>query len=360
MRSSPRIDDPVRSRLPAIGGQAPDIASRPSGCAFNPRCRLVHDRCTTEVPALVETAPGRRAACFATEAQVHRLTLREAPTPIDRPTRDDDPVLEVRHATLGYRVRGGWWRPARREAVVPDLDLVARRGQVLGLVGESGSGKSTAARAMVGLLAPMAGEILVEGVSWSAASAQERAHLRRTVQMVFQDPYQSLNPRQTIREILVEPLVVHRMRPADQRSDRVSELMAMCGLSSGLLDRYPYQLSGGQRQRVGIARALAVEPKLVIADEPVSALDVSVQAQVVNLLADLRDQLGIGYVLIAHDLSVVRHLCDEMAVMEQGVIVERGPAAQVFAHPQHPYTQRLLAATPGRSRSAEVTGGTAT
>jgi ABC-type glutathione transport system ATPase component len=176
---------------------------------------------------------------------------------------------------------------------------------------------------------------------------------------VFQDPYQSLNPRQTIRQILSEPLVVHRIVDKAALAPRVEELRRLVGLPRGLLDRMPYQLSGGQRQRVGIARALAMEPELIVADEPVSALDVSVQAQIVNLLADLRDELGLGYVVIAHDLSVVRHLCEQVAVMQDGRIVEHGPSVSIFTAPQHAFTRSLLEASPGELTVAGSAGAAA-
>jgi ABC-type glutathione transport system ATPase component len=229
---------------------------------------------------------------------------------------------------------------------VQGVTLQARRGRALGLVGESGSGKSTVAKAVVGLLPILSGTIRIDGKQWSGGRA-ERAALRRTVQMVFQDPYQSLNPRHSIGAILTEPLAVHKIVEPSRRDARVRELLDLVGLPAGLLDRFPYQLSGGQRQRVGVARALAMEAELIVADEPVSSLDVSVQAQIINLLADLRDELGLSYLVIAHDLAVVRHLCEDVAVMQHGRIVEQGPAADIFERPQHPFTRELLAASPG-------------
>jgi ABC-type glutathione transport system ATPase component len=229
---------------------------------------------------------------------------------------------------------------------VQGVTLQARRGRALGLVGESGSGKSTVAKAAVGLLPILSGTIRIDGKQWSGGRA-ERAALRRTVQMVFQDPYQSLNPRHSIGAILTEPLAVHKIVEPSRRDARVRELLDLVGLPAGLLDRFPYQLSGGQRQRVGVARALAMEAELIVADEPVSSLDVSVQAQIINLLADLRDELGLSYLVIAHDLAVVRHLCEDVAVMQHGRIVEQGPAADIFERPQHPFTRELLAASPG-------------
>jgi ABC-type glutathione transport system ATPase component len=231
--------------------------------------------------------------------------------------------------------------------VVKGLSLQVRAGQAVGLVGESGCGKSTLARAIVGLLPLAAGQVCVDGLSWTDATKGQRALLRRQVQMVFQDTYQSLNPRKSIRQMLAEPLLVHKLVSRPAVPGRIAELFELVGLPASLLGRYPYQLSGGQRQRVGLARALAMEPKLIVADEPVSALDVSVQAQIINLLADLKDRLGIGYLFIAHDLSVVRQLCEVVAVMQRGELVEIGDARQIFGNPRHPYTASLLAATSG-------------
>ncbi|GAA0731279.1 ABC transporter ATP-binding protein [Dactylosporangium roseum] len=344
MRSTPRLDVPVLRRLPAIPGQPPDVTRRPGGCPFHPRCPLAFDRCSEEMPPARDTGAGHRAACWLSAEPLPAPAVSTAPV---REARHDDertPILDVADARITY----GRPSPLRRtppRIIVDGVSLKAYPGRTLGLVGESGSGKSTLARTIVGLVPLLSGRISIDGMQWT--DRDRRAELRRTVQMVFQDPYQSLNPRQTIETLLTEPLTVHRLVPREGRARRVAELMSLVGLPQSLLERYPYQLSGGQRQRVGIARALAVEPRLIVADEPVSALDVSVQAQIINLLADLRDELGLSYVVIAHDLSVVRHLCEDVAVMQAGVIVEQGPAERVFADPRHEYTRALLAASPG-------------
>nr|BFE59419.1 ABC transporter ATP-binding protein [Dactylosporangium thailandense] len=344
MRSTPRLDVPVLRRLPAIPGQPPDVTRRPGGCPFHPRCPLAFDRCREQMPPEQDTGAGHRAACWLS---IEPLPAPAVSTAQVREVRHDDeraPILEIADARITY----GRPSPLRRKPpriIVDGVSLKAYPGRTLGLVGESGSGKSTLARTIVGLVPLLSGRISIDGMQWT--DRDRRAELRRTVQMVFQDPYQSLNPRQTIETLLTEPLTVHRLVPRAGRARRVAELMSLVGLPQSLLERYPYQLSGGQRQRVGIARALAVEPRLIVADEPVSALDVSVQAQIINLLADLRDEFGLSYVVIAHDLSVVRHLCEDVAVMQGGVIVEQGPAERVFADPQHEYTRALLAASPG-------------
>ncbi|MFD9074934.1 ATP-binding cassette domain-containing protein [Streptomyces lasiicapitis] len=222
-----------------------------------------------------------------------------------------------------------------------------REGETLGLVGESGSGKSTTARVLAGLQRPTSGEVRFEGrdISGAAGDAALRRELSRHAQLVFQDPYASLNPRRTVEQIVTTPLRVHTRADAAERRARAVELLEQVGLSADHLKRYPHEFSGGQRQRVGIARALALRPRLIIADEPVSALDVSVQAQVLNLLLDLRDELGLSLLFVSHDLAVVRHFCDRVAVMRHGEIVETGDRDEVFDRPSAAYTRELLAAT---------------
>jgi oligopeptide/dipeptide ABC transporter ATP-binding protein len=230
---------------------------------------------------------------------------------------------------------------------VNSVSFVINQGETLGLVGESGSGKTTIGRAIVRVNDPHEGSILLDGAELVGLSPKEMRPLRRKVQMVFQDPYSSLDPRQTVRQILVEPLVTHNLPLTNaQGEDRVAELLNLVGLDPAFASRYPHQFSGGQRQRIGIARALAVEPDLIICDEPISALDVSIQAQVVNLLESLKKRLGIAYLFIAHDLAVVRHISDRVAVMYLGGIVELTTSAELYENPRHPYTRALLSAVP--------------
>ncbi|MFD2027981.1 ABC transporter ATP-binding protein [Promicromonospora aerolata] len=258
-----------------------------------------------------------------------------------------DPVLEVRDLVKHYPVRNGLLRRSVDAVKAVDgVSLTLDRGRTLGLVGESGSGKSTLARVLVGIEKPTSGEVLVDGEDVLHLSRAGRKQLRRDVQMVFQDPYTSLNPRMSVSEIVGEPFAIHRTDPAGGRRAAVGELLELVGLDPDHANRYPHQFSGGQRQRVGIARALALRPKILVCDEPVSALDVSVQGQVINLLEDLQAELGLSYLFVAHDLGVVRHIAHEVAVMYLGRIVEQGSEADVYDTAQHPYTQALLSAVP--------------
>jgi ABC-type oligopeptide transport system ATPase subunit len=263
------------------------------------------------------------------------------------------PLMEVRDLVKDFPITRGI--VLRREVAavraVRGVSFDVLRGETLGIVGESGSGKTTTARLMIRLLDATSGEVRFEGQDITRLRGAQLKAVRRRMQMVFQDPYSSLNPRRTIGAIIAEPLAIHGLaqgRVARRRS--VAELMETVGLDPEQLDRYPHEFSGGQRQRVGVARALALQPRLLIADEPVSALDVSIQAQVLNLLAQMRRRLGLTVVLIAHDLSVVRHMCDRVAVMRDGELVELASNEDLYSAPKHPYTRELLAAVPGARR----------
>ena len=251
------------------------------------------------------------------------------------------PIVQARNLRKHFAVGGG-----RKLVAIDDLDLDLFPGKTLALVGESGSGKSTVARCLTRLIEPTDGGIFVHGKSLMLLSSYQMSGMYRHVQMVFQDPNASLNPRMTVRHVLEEPLKLHLKLSRREREDRVRELVGMVGLTTAHLDRYPHELSGGQRQRIGIARALAVQPEVVLLDEPTASLDVSVRGQILDLLARLQKEFNLAYLFISHDLQVVRHVSDEVAVMYLGVIVERGPTEEVFSNPRHPYTQALLSAAP--------------
>jgi len=255
-------------------------------------------------------------------------------------------LVEVSHLVKSFVRNGGFFKQGTRVAAVDDVTFGIEEGETFGLVGESGSGKTTTGRCLLRLIEPTSGEIRFRGEDVLALSPQGLRAARRQMQIVFQDPYSSLNPRMRAREIVEEPLIIHRLGDRRARRERVAELFGLVGLDAIHLERYPHEFSGGQRQRIGLARALALNPSFVILDEPVSALDVSVQAQVVNLLMDLQRRLSLTYLFIAHDLRLVEHICSRMGVMYLGKIVELGTAASVFAAPQHPYTRALLSAIP--------------
>jgi ABC-type oligopeptide transport system ATPase subunit len=256
------------------------------------------------------------------------------------------PLVEVSHLVKHFARDAGLFRAGTRVAAVDDVSFSIDEGETFGLVGESGSGKTTTGRCVLRLIEPSSGAVRFRGENVLEFSKRRLREARRDMQIVFQDPYSSLNPRMRARQIVEEPLVIHNLGGRAARQARVADLFQLVGLNPAHLDRYPHQFSGGQRQRIGLARALALNPSFVILDEPVSALDVSVQAQVVNLLMDLQEQLKLTYLFIAHDLRLVEHICSRVAVMFLGKIVEIGPTASLFAAPQHPYTRALLSARP--------------
>ncbi|MFJ8209025.1 dipeptide ABC transporter ATP-binding protein [Streptomyces sp. NPDC096033] len=342
----PRLESPSGTRLRSIPGSPPDPAASTRGCAFAPRCALAEDRCHEETPVLARVSDGVLAACRLTGPK--DIVIAEPTEAVrGRPAADPAaaPLLEVTGLRKTFPGRG---RAGRRDPLVAldGVDLVLHPGETLGIVGESGSGKSTLARTLVQVYEPTSGVLRFRGRELSAASPEASRALRREVQMVFQDPFSSLNPRMTVGQIIAEPLIAHGLGDRARRAERVAALLRQVGLEPEAAGRHPRAFSGGQRQRIGIARALAPEPSVLICDEPVSALDVSVQAQVVNLLADLQRDLGLALLFIAHDLAVVRQISHRIAVMHRGRVVETGPSDEVCTRPAHPYTRALLGSVP--------------
>jgi peptide/nickel transport system ATP-binding protein len=353
----PRADEPGDRPLVPIEGSPPSLVDLPPGCPFAPRCPLAFDTCREVEPALVAVgSPGHRSACHLAEkieaggwspTDVYPLPeLPEAPA-ARVPREERDVVLEatdlVRHHPL---LKGAVFK--RQVGAVQAVDGITfdlRDGETLALVGESGCGKTTTLLEVLELAAPQAGRIVVLGRDVAELGAGDRRALRRDVNIVFQDPMASLDPRMPVSDILAEPMRTHGLSGEKIRA-RVRELLRLVGLNPEHAGRYPQQFSGGQRQRIGIARALALEPELLVLDEPVSALDVSIQAGVINLLEDLRARLGLSYLFVAHDLAVVRHIAHRIAVMYLGKIVEIGDVTRVYEHASHPYTQALLSAIP--------------
>ncbi|MGH6770825.1 MAG: dipeptide ABC transporter ATP-binding protein [Xanthobacteraceae bacterium] len=354
MRSVPRLDQPRGARLETIEGLPPDLRSPPPGCRFAPRCPYKLDACLRGV-SLREIAPGHGSACIRADEISSGLLIKTEPAAaaaVQASTtnaRDGMVVVKNLKKYFDVPVRGSGILSSKMATVkaVDDVSFSIAPGETLGLVGESGCGKTTVGRAVLRLEEPTAGIISFEGADITHRGAKDMRGIRRGIQVIFQDPYSSLNPRMTVGQIVGEPLHVYKLaknRTAER--ERVAELLEQVGLFPYMADRYPHQLSGGQRQRVGIARALALQPRFIVCDEPVSALDVSIQGQIMNLLEDLQTRLQLTYLFIAHDLAVVRHISDRVAVMYLGRIAEVADRDDLYANPRHPYTKALLDAAP--------------
>jgi peptide/nickel transport system ATP-binding protein len=346
LASVPRIDQPREGRLAAIPGAPLDLFRTLAGCSFEPRCAHALDHCRQAAPPLEPDPSGRAVACWRAAELDATTRAQKTETGQPHPEAPGSSLVTVRDLRVWFPVRAGLLR--RTVAWVQAVDGVSfdiARGETMALVGESGSGKTTVGRALVRANEPRSGSVRIAGHELLELHGSQMQARRRQAQMVFQDPYASLDPRQTVGQILAEPLRVHGTR-RDERPARIAQLLQLVGLDPGFSRRYPHQFSGGQRQRIGIARALAVEPDLIVCDEPISSLDVSIQAQIVNLLRDVQGRLGVSYLLIAHDLAVVRHLAHRVAVMYLGVVVELASADELYARPLHPYTLALLSAAP--------------
>ncbi|MEU3862155.1 ABC transporter ATP-binding protein [Streptomyces sp. NPDC028722] len=349
LAATPRLDAPARTRLVSIEGQPPRLRERPSGCSFAPRCPVAVDDCTTSAPPLTVFDGEHAAACLFADAPVELPTARAAPASVPEAAVTADsarPLVEFDAVDLRYPVRGGALRRVTGHVhAVREVSLRVEAGRTLALVGESGSGKTSLTKLLLRLERPSGGTVRYDGIDVTRPGPTGLRRLQREVQVVFQNPYASLDPRLTVRQILTEPLRVHDL---DAGEDILTGLLRDVGLDSFALDRFPSAFSGGQRQRIAIARALALRPRLIVCDEAVSALDVSIQAQVLNLLAGLQAEHGMAYLFITHDLAVVRSVAHRIAVMRHGRIVEEGTAEQIYADPAHDYTRELLASAPGR------------
>jgi peptide/nickel transport system ATP-binding protein len=352
LKSIPQIDD-RREKLDVIPGTMPDLIDTPSGCSFRDRCPHATDECAEIDPQLEPVGRDHTAACLRTDEIDFGEAMRLDDDGGDERNRDvGEPLLEAKNVRKYFEPESQDWftkyfGDRKWVHAVDDVSLSIRKGETLGLVGESGCGKTTLARSLVQLYEPDDGTALYAGSDLTDMSKRQLRAERSNFQVIFQDPFSSLNPRATVKEIIGRPLEIHGLvDDREEKVDRVAELLGQVGLEESHLNRYPHEFSGGQKQRIGIARALAVEPDLIIADEPVSALDVSVQAQIINLLMDLQDDYGLTYLFVAHDLNVVQHISDRIAVMYLGEIVEVGSVEEIFEPPYHPYTEALLSSIP--------------
>ena len=364
--------DPARMlhrspRLPVIAGDIPDLAQPLKGCIFADRCIHVMERCRIETPPDVAAPSGAIARCHLLVGGAGEAWMRSEDTAsvIPAKTIGAEPLLVVDNLNVSFPVgspllsRLGAGKPARLDAVL-DASLQVRAGETLGLVGESGSGKTTLGRAILKLVPVSGGRVLFDGDEVQAMTERQFKPLRRNMAMMFQDPNGSLSPRKTVRSLITEPLLIHGVEGinVDREAERLADMVR---LSRTLLSRFPHQLSGGQARRVGVARALALNPRLIIADEPTAGLDVSVQGEILNLMADLQAEHGLGYLIITHNLPVIRHVSDRLAIMYLGRIVEEGATEEIFAAPRHPYTESLVNGVPHpdpdrRRTAAALTG----
>lgn len=351
LSTAPKVStDDLRTRLSPIPGRLPDLKHVPDGCIFAPRCAFAQDICRLEKPLLTASNEANHlAACHFSETLPEPGELPKETGPAKQALSGDTMVsaqeVEVyfgERTLLQTLLR----KPEAPVQAVDGVSLTIRRGETVGLVGESGSGKTTFGKALVRLAEPTGGSLEMKGIDVTKMSSTEDHEARRRIQFIFQNPDSALNPRKRVADIIGRPLRLYNLRNPEDVSSRISELLELVQLRPEYANRYPHELSGGEKQRVGIARAFAAEPDLIVADEPLSALDVSVQASILNLLTDLQDQYATAYLFISHDLGIVRHLCDRVAVMYLGNIYEIGSVQEVFAPPYHPYTEALLSAIP--------------
>ncbi len=348
LASIPRLDQDRSQPLYSISGVAPQLSAEIVGCRFAPRCRYATERCRIEEPALTPNEDGHRAACFHPVDGPMATVIATTAAAFANGHRDAEVVLELDHLEKEFPVTAGavLQRKVGSVKAVSDVSFRVHRGETFGLVGESGCGKTTIGWLVAALERPTGGAVRFEGEELSKLHGRALRHRRRDVQLMFQDPYASLDPRMKVGSAIGEPLAVQSIGSRKERHARVAELLDEVGLSPRSGRLYPHEFSGGQRQRIGLARALALNPKLIVADEPVSALDVSIQAQILNLMKSLQDRHGLTYIFISHDLAVVKYLADTIAVMYLGKLVEIGPADAVYRETVHPYTRGLIETIP--------------
>jgi peptide/nickel transport system ATP-binding protein len=345
--SMPTLELDARAQLAVIPGSPPKLVGQGGKCRFAPRCRFAEDDCRSQDPPIVQAAPGHLHACLhPREPQsVARVSLAQREAAVDKP--GEAPLLELNDVSKLFRVRSKRvFRRAPAVHAVTAVSLSVYPGETLGVVGESGCGKTTMGRMMVGLERPTTGSVIFEGSDIAAIRGAEFRRRRRDLQLMFQDSAAALDPRMTVASLIAEPLAAQHVGSRAERRATVAELLDAVGLPSDVGRRYANEFSGGQRQRIAMARALALKPRIIVADEPVSALDVSVQAQILNLMRSLQARYGLTYVVIAHDLSLLKYLADRIGVMYLGRLVELGPSAEVYSAPRHPYTAGLIDSIP--------------
>ena len=346
LSSVPDISSTEKRRLLSISGLPPDLSKELVGCRFAPRCTFATDACRLSEPPLSQEGQHEFACFNPVKGLGIKVQQRLVETKFNAETSAT--LLEVKNLVKLYPLRSSslFARSKKNVNAISDVTFSLRAGETFGLVGESGCGKTTTAKVIAGLEAPTSGSVNFEGKALESLKGKERLSARRNVQMMFQDPYASLNPRQPVGSILEEPFIIHGEGTAKERKEKVAKLLDLVGLSKNAMLRYSHEFSGGQRQRIGLARAIALNPKLLVADEPVSALDVSIQAQILNLIKDLQSELDLSLLIISHDLGVIRYMADTVGVMYLGKLVEVGPSESIYLNPVHHYTRGLLDAVP--------------
>jgi len=350
LKSIPRLNAPRGVELKVITGRVPSPSALPRGCVFYPRCPFAEEMCKEKEPPLVNVSNNHLTKCWRYEQiKEPRSKKTKLVTFLKNEERvSDNYLLNVKNLTKYFTIKGNIFKEEKRYVrAVEKVNFALRQGEVLGLVGESGCGKTTLGMCILRLIEPTNGEVIFRGKNITQLKEKELTEMRKSMQIIFQDPYGSLNPRMKIKDIIGEPLLIHKLvEDKRKREAKIIRLLEGVGLDSTYANKYPHELSGGQRQRIAIARALAVSPGFIICDEPVSALDVSIQAQIVNLLKNLKNQMSLSYLFISHDLSVVKHISDRIAIMYLGKIVEMADSEKICSSPKHPYTKALISSVP--------------